>query len=603
MKLRLLPIVLFVFLLLASFFAKDSLVTKASPAGYAKDLYVGVDIAYYNMTEFKAEVDEISPYTNLIVIGTTGISYNITLLNETCQYVYDKGLSFIIYVEFIRSNQTQWYQNAAATWGDRFLGIYTGADEYGGKQLDLNDYRAVWKADNYTDAANQYVANLTETLKRVNRYFNDTASFPLCISDYALYWFDYKAGLNTVFAEFGWNYSRQINVALCRGAAAVQNKDWGVMITWTYTQPPYLESGPALYQDLVTAYDSGAKYVLVFDSNTDYSHGTLKPEHLDALKQFWQYAQSNPRKTIQISERVACVLPKDYAYGFRGPNDKIWGLWEADDLAYNMSVSVNGFLVEYGDRLDIIYDDGLTAGNTYGYSQLLSWDLYVPEPQPSPSPSPSISPSPLPDPTQSPSPSPMFTPNETLNPTSPSPTPSLTPSQQPSPSPELPKTSSFPILAVCTITVFIAIAIGMVGVVSFSGKQHGIVVTPFKVKFLGAWNKESFARVQIKGQGEALLDQQSRSKCNGFLKVNWATEFFGKVEGTLNFEGENGDKLFVNVTGTKIIDGSYSSSELGGAYRIIGGTGRFEGAVGNGTVNAHLTFSPDHQHGNLTDGL
>ena len=118
---------------------------------------------------------------------------------------------------------------------------------------------------------------------------------------------------------------RQLNVALCRGAATVQNKDWGVMIAWTYTQPPYIESGQELYQDLISAYDSGAKYILLFDSNKDYTHGILKAEHLEALKQFWQYAQSNPRKSYLIGERVACVLPKDYGYGFRGPNAKIWG--------------------------------------------------------------------------------------------------------------------------------------------------------------------------------------------------------------------------------------------------------------------------------------
>ena len=58
-------------------------------------------------------------------------------------------------------------------------------------------------------------------------------------SDYALYWFDYKAGYDTVFTEFGWNNSRQMDIALCRGAATVKGKDWGAIITWTYDQPPY----------------------------------------------------------------------------------------------------------------------------------------------------------------------------------------------------------------------------------------------------------------------------------------------------------------------------------------------------------------------------
>jgi hypothetical protein len=166
MKLRSIPVVLFVLLLLILLITKNSFVTKGSPTGHAKDVWVGVDIAYYNFTEFKAEVDEISAYTNLVVIGTTGITYNETLLDETCNYLSNKGLSFIIYIQTsIRANQAQWFQNATSKWGNYFLGIYSGADEYGGKQLDLFKLRAVWQAESYTDAADQYVSNLTDCLR------------------------------------------------------------------------------------------------------------------------------------------------------------------------------------------------------------------------------------------------------------------------------------------------------------------------------------------------------------------------------------------------------------------------------------------------------
>ena len=97
------------------------------------------------------------------------------------------------------------------------------------------------------------------------------------------------AGYDTVFAEFGWNHSRQLNVALNRGAATVQNKDWGAIIAWTYNSPPYIGSGQELYDDLVFAYDNGAKYVLVFDSNENYTETILAEEHFDALERFWQY--------------------------------------------------------------------------------------------------------------------------------------------------------------------------------------------------------------------------------------------------------------------------------------------------------------------------
>ncbi len=373
MKIRF-TIVFFVFLLIVSFLVQTTFVVKASPTGYSKDLYFGVDIAYYNLTEFKAEVDEVSSYTNLIVIGAGGISSNVTLLDEACQYLYDKGLSFIIYEMNVRANEAQWFQNATAKWGDYFLGVYSGADEYGGKQIDLNPYRAVWQADNYADAANQYVANLTATLARETRYLNGTVTFPMVISDYALYWFDYKAGLSTVFAEFGWNYSRQLNVALCRGAATVQNKDWGVMIDWTYTNPPYLESGPQLLDDMKLAYDNGATYIIIFDTNKNYTQSTLQPEHLQVMQQFWQYAQANPRPSDPPSSRVAYVLPNDYGYGFRGPNDKIWGLWLADNLTLPICEGLASLLQQYGSKLDIIYDDPAFPGYTGIYNITFFWN-------------------------------------------------------------------------------------------------------------------------------------------------------------------------------------------------------------------------------------
>ncbi len=131
---------------------------------------------------------------------------------------------------------------------------------------------------------------------------------------------------------------------------------------------------------LVSAYDNGAKYIVVFDGNEGWSGGILGQEHLDALRQFWTHVHNNPRKSNPVSERTAYVLPNAYGYGFRGPTDHIWGLWEADALAYNMSVNVKSLLNDCGEKLDIIYDDGLQPGNNYGYNQLIYWDSYTPPP-------------------------------------------------------------------------------------------------------------------------------------------------------------------------------------------------------------------------------
>jgi hypothetical protein len=389
MKLKQLGILL-ISLLIAQVFINYSSLINAHAEQKTPDIFIGVDAAYENLTEIKKLIDEVSSYTNLFVIGCTGITHNPAKLAETCQYVYDKGLSFIIYSEW--PPQTRWLESAKTKWGDHFLGFYA-FDEAGGHQLDLQRYRWVWEADNYTDAAAQFNNGMDMLLDWLKTNYTSSTNYPLFTSDYALYWFDYKAGYDTLFAEFGWNYSRQFNIALCRGAAAIQNKDWGVMISWTYTKPPYIESGKELYADLMLAYENGAKYIVILNANEDYTQGILEQEHLNALKQFWQYVQDNPRKSAPIGDRAAYVLPKDYGYGFRGPNDKIWGLWEADSLSYELSKNVNSLLEEYGTKLDIIYDDGLQPDNTYGYSKLIFWNSPSPSPSPSPIPSPSPSPS------------------------------------------------------------------------------------------------------------------------------------------------------------------------------------------------------------------
>ena len=359
------------FLVIVSLFLRFNPLVRDSLKGNVQDFYVGVDIAYYDLEGTQSLVNEVSSYTNLIVIGSTGVTYNVTRLDETCQYVYDRNLSFILFTE--HALPRQWLENAVKLWGSRFLGLYA-YDEFGGRQLDHYKYRLVQDASNSTDAGIRYVNSLNRTLSSIRGSYGSSVNLPLFSSDYGLYWFDYKAGYDVVFAEFGWNFSRQLNVALCRGAAAVQDRDWGVMITWTYDGSPYIESGDKLFEDMTLAYNNGAKYIIVFDSNYDYSQGILKQEHLTALKQFWEYTKSNPRTKDAVENHVAYVLPENFGYGFRGPTDKIWGMWEADAPSKELCSNLNGLLEQYGTNLDIIYDDSTKAGSAVAYSKLVFWN-------------------------------------------------------------------------------------------------------------------------------------------------------------------------------------------------------------------------------------
>ena len=330
-------------------------------------------MAYADVDQIKNLVDQISDFTNFFVIGSTGISHNQSKLNQTISYLIGQGLNYSVFTG--NAGRLPVINESVTPSRDSFLGIYYD-DEFGGKQLDLDSHSMVRFAENYSDAASQFIDWIRF---RINAEFyinnfdlvNDSVSFivpsdfRLFTSDYALYWFDYKAGIDVVLSQFGWNYSRQINIAQNRGAATVMDKDWGAIVAWTYTEPPYLGSGEELFDDLVLAYENGAKYVVVFDSDEDYSQTTLAAEHLDAMERFWQYTKANPRPANLLDGRVAFVLPKDWAYGFRGPDDKIWGLWETDELVSGISEDLGVLLDEYGSKLDIIYDDGLALDNTY----------------------------------------------------------------------------------------------------------------------------------------------------------------------------------------------------------------------------------------------
>ena len=403
-----------VVLLLVSLLIIQSL-PIAAVRGTDHSVYVGIDAAYDNET-LTALIDEVSSYTNLFIVGCTAITENETRLNDICQYLFDKGLSFIIYqdvpigyaqgirvplnqtrplnatnspypptVNFTGSRQpsnftrsfgaigvSNWTQVAKDRWGTHFLGIYY-IDELAGRQLDLaNGWVEVRNATDYTDAADQFNRAISRSVDWYRNGYSDGAELSLFSSDYALYQFDYDAGYNVILAQLGWNYSRQLNIALCRGAATVANKDWGVIVTWEYNEPPYLESSSKLYDDMVLAYNNGAKYIVVFDSNEAYSQSVLTHDHLDALKQFWQYAKDNPRRISSSGDRVGFVLPADYAYGFRGPTDSIWGLWKADSFSMNLSINVGDKLTQYGEKLDIVYNQ--TQLQACGYKQLIYWD-------------------------------------------------------------------------------------------------------------------------------------------------------------------------------------------------------------------------------------
>jgi len=347
-----------------------------------REFFVGAEYAYGDSaSEVKTLVDKVKDYTNLLVLGSVDLSFNESALTESCDYIADADMHFIIMFTDITKytyNTSAWTKNAQLKYGSLFLGIYR-YDEPGGIQLDQPQDKSysimVSSASNYSDAAQQYTYYMYNHVDYYHLLFNNISIFT---ADYGLYWYDYKAGYDGLFAEFVWNHSRQIPIALCRGAAEAQMKDWGVIVTWMYDQAPYLESGEQLYADLRLAYEAGAKYAVVFSYPIIGEYGTLTEEHFDALKRFWDSIQKDDQSFGSTKAEVAYVLPKDYGFGFRSAHDTIWGLFGADELSAKIWSDVNTLEDLYGSRFNILYDDNLDYTTINGaYSKVIFWNQTV----------------------------------------------------------------------------------------------------------------------------------------------------------------------------------------------------------------------------------
>jgi hypothetical protein len=343
------------------------------------EFFVGVEYAIDNSSVdgCKALVDRVKNFTNLFVVDSIGITLNITNLKQVCDYVYNSGLYFMVFFISLHEEKEcippeentelvfrynyyphMWIADAKEEYGDKFLGAYA-MDEPGGNQLDAGSFQLVKEAENQMNATDTYVEWLRLHISYY-LYAQECEDITVLTSDYGLYWFDYKSGYDTVLAEFAWNHSRPLHVALCRGAANVQNKEWGAMVTWTYNNEPYIVSPPELYDDLINAYHNGAKYAVIFDHpDLLEQYGILTKEHFEYLEAFWNYVNSNPDKHGTVKAEVAYVLPENFGFGFRNPDDTIWGLWSGntDERTEKIWGDVNQLLDEYGFSLDIVYSD------------------------------------------------------------------------------------------------------------------------------------------------------------------------------------------------------------------------------------------------------
>ena len=352
-----------------------SLFLSFEPTGKApqRPFYVGVEFAYGDQfNQVKAMVDQVRNYTNLFVMGSVTLTFNRTALDESCNYIYNSGLNFIVLItSFPMYNASNgypagntvfdWMGNASQTYGKQLLGFYR-YDEPGGNQIDAGRFQLIKNATlGASGVASAYVENLGGIINYYSTYGNRSNVQPakMFTSDYALFWFDYESDYSTVFCEFVGNDSRQTPIALDRGAAVSMGKQWGAIVTWN-SEFPNPESKTQLLSDLSTAYAAGATYAVVFPLPiTGYSYWTLPQENFEALQTFWQELHANPGQFKSTPAKAAYVAPADFGFGFRSIYDSIWGLFPSGSSPYSAGVwsGTQTLLAKYGYGLNIVFDN------------------------------------------------------------------------------------------------------------------------------------------------------------------------------------------------------------------------------------------------------
>jgi hypothetical protein len=403
---------------LAATFAlySDAQKTKTNP-----DAYIGVAFCGNTTEQAKLMVDRVKTYTNLFILdaGRNPISANETSVEEICDYAVNAGLSVIInmgWKDFDSGNNTWFWslpslepikQQWTQRWGDKFLGVYYN-DEIGGVQLDAN-WREFFRIHGPTlnQIDHQGMQDMYQVYLKVldsvkngtkpadyemeaNFFVNDcvhgdlglvdlnNVGIPAFTSDYCLYWWNYMGGFDVMFAELGWNNSVSAQIAQVKGAARLMDKDWGAMITWKYTTPPYLDNADEIYSQMLTSYEAGAKYIAVFDypyvEGNDY--GVLTDEQFAAMQRFWNDI-SEGKYVDKSAPEAALVLPHNYGWGLRNLNDTIWGFWEPDEKSPQVWTSMNTLLDRYGASLDIVFEDEAYPVSSGHYEHVYYWNQTI----------------------------------------------------------------------------------------------------------------------------------------------------------------------------------------------------------------------------------
>jgi len=89
----------------------------------------------------------------------------------------------------------------------------------------------------------------------------------------------------------------------------------------------------------------------------DNPYGIMRDEHFEAIERLWKDITPT-QKITQGSTKAEniLVLPKNYGWGMRHPDDKIW-YWGPDEETPQIWEFTRKLLLQYGLKLDIAYED------------------------------------------------------------------------------------------------------------------------------------------------------------------------------------------------------------------------------------------------------
>jgi hypothetical protein len=324
-----------------------------------------------------------SPEERQLVNGTIIGSYK--RLNVKINY-YPNGMITIdesIYEGILKYLIIEYNDNNSYPYNDyiseKIVSNFYTAENITKYPYEIQSYEEILNQNpiqNYNDVAKAFVNVENEVLS--SRFLNKTRleeTILVFTSDYGLYWWDYQKGYDFILAEVGWNNSITQEIGLLRGAANLQNKNWGTIITWKYDQTPFLAGGNEIYQQMKISYEAGAEYVIIFNYSEDKTNpNTLQEEHFQALERFWNDVVQNPKIAHgNIRANAVLVLPENYGWGMRHPNDTIWGIWPPDNISQQIWEQLQSKLDKHGLKLDIVFEDP-NYPVTGRYSNIYYWN-------------------------------------------------------------------------------------------------------------------------------------------------------------------------------------------------------------------------------------